>query len=228
MRPPLRRPAHRLLRLAAPAEDDEAPEGREPRRLALDELALGEGVVVLARRGEQHGVLGKTGLDDHLASVRASPGASRHLREQLEAALGGAEVREVKAGVGGDHADESHLREVEALGHHLRTEQHVGLPPAESLDQAVVGAFPSRGVHIHTNDADPRELFLEGGLHLLGPRAGQPDLGTAAGRALAGYGRAIVAVVAAQALPLTAVVGEGDLAPAAGDGLAAAGALHDG
>ena len=67
--------------------------------------------------------------------VGAAPGAPGDLREELERALGGAEVGEGERGVGEHHADERDAREVVPLRHHLRADEHVDLAPREAREQ---------------------------------------------------------------------------------------------
>ena len=68
---------------------------------------------------------------------RAS-GAARDLGQQLKGALGGAKVGDVQADVGADHAHQRHRRQVEALRHHLRADQHVGLALQEGGEDLLV------------------------------------------------------------------------------------------
>ena len=63
----------------------------------------------------------------HAPRALAAAGAARHLLEQLEGPLGGAEVGQVQRLIGLQHADQRHAREVVALGHHLRPDQDVDL-----------------------------------------------------------------------------------------------------
>ena len=71
----------------------------------------------------------RAGLHQHFAGLLAAAGPSRHLHQELEGALGGAEVGQVQGHVGVEHADERDVRKIEALGDHLRAEEHVGLSP---------------------------------------------------------------------------------------------------
>ena len=56
------------------------------------------------------GLVGVERLDDHLAREVASPGPSRHLRDEPEGPLGGPEVGDAEARVGGHDADEGPVR----------------------------------------------------------------------------------------------------------------------
>jgi hypothetical protein len=81
------------------------------------------------------------------ARVLAPPGAPGDLADELEGALGGAEVGLGERGVGVDDADEADIGEVEALGDHLRAEQELEFALGEPVeDGEVVGGAcgPSR------------------------------------------------------------------------------------
>ena len=71
-------------------------------------------------------------LHDGTRPGRAPPRAPRHLGEQLEGTLARAEIGQVEAGVGVDHARPASPGEIEALGHHLRADEDVGLARAGS------------------------------------------------------------------------------------------------
>ena len=76
-------------------------------------------------------MVGQVALQDHLARHVAAPGAARHLGQELERALGRAEVGQAEAHVGVDHAHQRHARKVVALRDHLGADQDVGLPRLE-------------------------------------------------------------------------------------------------
>ena len=120
------------------------------------------------------------GLDEHLAGHVAAPRAPGHLRQQLERALRGAEVRHLQAQVGVDHADQGHVRKVEALGDHLRADQNIDVAAPELAEDLRVGILAAGGVGVHAHDARVREDLLHGGLDALGADAGHLDVGRAA------------------------------------------------
>ena len=99
---------HRLAALALVGRAHDQVDERRHRRVAHGaaelQLALEEGVVVLRARVYQRVVVGHVRLQDHLARRVAAPRAPRHLRQQLEGALGRAEVGDAEAHVGVDHA----------------------------------------------------------------------------------------------------------------------------
>ena len=63
------------------------------------------------------------GLHQDPSSFGASPRSPRHLRQQLESALGRAKVGEVEPGVGIHHPDQGDVGEIEPLGNHLGSDQ---------------------------------------------------------------------------------------------------------
>ena len=71
-----------------------------------------------------NGFVGQVGLDDHATRVLTATGATRDLLEEVERALPRAEVGHLEGVVGIDHTHERHLGKVQALGDHLRAEQH--------------------------------------------------------------------------------------------------------
>ena len=82
------------------------------------------------------------GLDDNGALVFAASSASRDLADKLEGAFGGAEIGLGEGGVGVDDADQSHVREIETLGDHLRAQEELEVAFGEAVeDGEVVGGF---------------------------------------------------------------------------------------
>ena len=75
-------------------------------------------------------------MPGHVAASRA-PG---HLRQQLEGALGGAEIRHAQPDVGVHHAHQRDVRDVVALGDHLRADQNVVAALAEAVQNGLVAA----------------------------------------------------------------------------------------
>lgn len=74
------------------------------------------------------GRVGLAGLQDDQALLIALPaGPAAHLREHGKSLLVGTEVGNVEHGVGIEDAHDADMVEVEALGHHLRADEHVGL-----------------------------------------------------------------------------------------------------
>ena len=159
------------------AQPDEPPE-RWVAKVApeLDLSLIHRRVVVLAH-GLDRVVLRRVRLDDHAAAPGTPPGATGHLLQQLECALGGAEVREVEPGVRRDHADECDERHVEPLRDHLRADQHIRLVCEEAGEDRFVGIAPAGDVAVPAEGARLRK----GAAHLLLDALGaQPDLPDAA------------------------------------------------
>jgi hypothetical protein len=72
------------------------------------------------------------GLHQDDARRLAASGASGGLRQQLKGALGRAKIRQPQADIGVHDADQRHVRNVVALGDHLRADQNVVRSPRES------------------------------------------------------------------------------------------------
>ena len=150
---------------------------------ALLELGGGEAVEV-EPLGELDGVGSRLEAlhDDHALEVPAA-GATGDLGEQLEGALGGAEIRQLQRKVGVDDADEGHAREVEALGDHLRAEEHVVFTGAEVRQDLSEQVLLAHGVRVDAGHAGTREELGDGLLDLLGTVTLPADLGRPAARA---------------------------------------------
>ena len=119
-------------------------------------------------------VPGRPRLHDDAAPERAPPRPARHLRQQLESALGGAEVRQVQRGIRVHYADHRHVGEVQSLRDHLCPEQDVHVPPAHAFQNAVMRPLAAGRVQIHARQARRREPQLEKVLELLGADAAHP------------------------------------------------------
>ena len=98
-------------------------------------------------------MVGHEGLHHHAPRLAAAPGAARHLGEELEGALGGAEVGQVEAEVRVHDADQADAREVVALGDHLGADHDVDAPLAERAQHALGGAAAARDVAVEARDA---------------------------------------------------------------------------
>src|SRR5439155_3482271 len=77
------------LALGGDEHGGELAERREAERSAVRELLRVEGLVVVVAHGPYRVVIGHEGLHDHAARRAVAAGASGHLGEQLEGALGG-------------------------------------------------------------------------------------------------------------------------------------------
>ena len=76
-------------------------------------------------------MVGQVALEDDLAGQVRAPGPSCHLGEELERALGGAEVGQAEAHVRVHDADQGHAWKVVALRDHLGADEDVRLPRLE-------------------------------------------------------------------------------------------------
>ena len=112
-----------------------------------------------------------------------APRPSRHLRQQLERALGRAEVRHVDGRIRADDADQRDIREIQSLGDHLRADQNVGVALPEVAHDAGMRALFRGGVAVHARDARCREHAQHLFLDLLRADAERLDLHAAAVRA---------------------------------------------
>ena len=166
------------------AEDvtDEVPVRRVAELGALLEFGDSEAMEVEAF-GELDGIGGRleTLHDDHAFEVTPA-GATGDLGEQLEGAFGGAEVRQLQREVGVDDAHQGHAREVEALGDHLRAEEHVIFTGTEIGEDLTEEVLLAHGIGVDAGHAGAREKLGDGLLDLLGPVTLPADLGGTAAR----------------------------------------------
>ena len=221
------------------AEDQpgEPAVGRQAELLAVGELLGRETLEIVAGGEADGGGVGLEALDDRAPRVRAAAGAARDLRDELEGPLGRAEVGEGEGGVGADHADEAHIREVEPLRDHLRAHQHLDLALSEALERVVEVRGRLHGVAVDAQQRlafdqareESRELFLDAlraeaehrhGLAALGALLRQQRFGkavVAAHEALARVARGVdmahhaCVAVGAGEHPLAARVAAGDV-----------------
>jgi hypothetical protein len=73
------------------------------------------------------GMLGAEGLQQHPAGGFGAAGTAGNLVEELDGALGGAEVSAGEAEVGIDDADQRQMRKMPALGDDLRADDEIDL-----------------------------------------------------------------------------------------------------
>ncbi len=152
-------------------------------------------------------MVGPVALQHDFSGQLGPPRAARHLGEELERALGGAEVGQAQAHVGVDHAHEGHAREVVALGDHLCAHQDVGLPGFERQKSLGEGAPALGQVTIQAGHPGLGQGRLHRFDHLLRAEALELEVGASARRAGAGSRDAVAAIVA-QRLPPPVVEGE--------------------
>ena len=105
----------------APAQSESAKSfgGRITELLAKFDFLFVEADVVVSASVLDGGMKGGEGLDEDFAFDVAAAGATGNLGKQLEGALAGAKVGEVKAEVCVDDAHEGYIGKVESFGDHL-------------------------------------------------------------------------------------------------------------
>ena len=101
------------LRLRAGADDDpgEPAERRQPGCARARRSRAVEGLGVARNQRLHHRMLGLIGLQQAEALAAGAAGPAGHLAEQLEGALGGAQIAVGQAEIGVDHADQRQVRE---------------------------------------------------------------------------------------------------------------------
>src|SRR5262249_9687436 len=126
-----------------------------------------EALVVVRDRALDGVVRRNASLDEDAAALRPTPRAPGHLTQELKAALGSAEVREVDADVGVDDAHERHVGEVESLRDHLRPEEDVDLATAHAIEDLGVRPLGAGRIDIHARNARRGKALGEHPLNLL-------------------------------------------------------------
>ena len=101
------------------------PYGGDPKRRREFELVVVERRGLGGRDGLDRRVVGLVALDDREARPIASAGSADGLGKQLVGALGRPLVGQVQGDVGTDHPDQGDLRDVQALRHQARPDEHV-------------------------------------------------------------------------------------------------------
>ena len=74
-----------------------------------------------------HGVGRLARLQEHLAALVGTPGTPGHLLQHVEGSLATAKVGETNHRVGIENAHHAHSVEVQPLGDHLCSHQHISL-----------------------------------------------------------------------------------------------------
>ena len=114
-----------------------------------------EKIVLLGKSNTR--VFRHPGLHDHAPGLHPAASAPCELRQQLERAFAGAEIRKPEAHIRQNHTHERHVREIESLGDHLRADQNVDLLLPKSFQDLFVGIFFLSSVRIHPRDTGARE-----------------------------------------------------------------------
>ena len=149
--------------------------------------------------------------DDPARRIPAAPAGQ--LRHELERPLLGAEVREREPRVRVDDRRDLDAREVVALRHHLRPDQHGRARRREALERIAQRARPRGGVRVEADPLEaghsPRQLRVEA----LRPRTDARELDRAALGARGRHLGRVAAVVAVE--PRVVVQCERDVAASA-------------
>ncbi len=149
--------------------------------------------------GSLNGVVpGRIRLDDHLPGARSSTGTTGDLRQELEGALGSAEVGQEQPRVGQHHTHQGDSREVEPLSDHLRANQDVGRTGVERSPDPLMGATVVRGIAVPTEQPRAGKVASDFLFDSLGAGAQIADARSRAGRAAHGRLTPAVAVVTQQ------------------------------
>jgi len=127
-------------------EVDQPAERRKPLSLPKGRLLVVEGLVVLLRRQRYSVVVGPVRLYDGCALVHSSSGPPRHLAQELEHPLSGAEVGRVKPNVGQDRAYQGDRGNMQAFRYHLCPNEDLCFPLGEPFDHGLMGT--SRRGHV--------------------------------------------------------------------------------
>ena len=98
-------------------------------------------------------VIWEISLQDYFAGGLASSGASGNLGQQLECALGGAEIREAQGSIRSHHSYQRHAVDVVSFGDHLRAHQHVKFAFIERIQCALKVLAPAYRIAIQAADA---------------------------------------------------------------------------
>ena len=100
-------------------------------------------------------------LQNDFAGSLAASGASGDLGEELEGALGGAEVGQAECGVGSDHSHERHSVNVMAFGDHLGADEQVEFAFVQGVQRALEIFVAANGVAVEAGDARLREHAVQ-------------------------------------------------------------------
>ena len=194
----LRERLQRRVRLR-PGDDDshEVAERRVTELAPPLELARQEARDVVAGGELDRARIGLERLHEH-APRRVTPAAARQLRQQLERALLGAEVREPEPRVGIDHGGERDAGEVVALRHHLRPDEDDAVGGRETRERRRECTRALDRVGVEPNSLQLRHLRFELALEPLRAGSEPRELRRPAQRTRLRFGLRVAAVVAAQ------------------------------
>ena len=181
--------------------------GREVEFAAKFEFLLAKAIKVMASSVLDAGCVRGAGLNEDFAFQFAASGASGDLGEELEGALGGAEVGDVETDVGVENAYQGDVGEVEAFGNHLSTYEDVDFFRFEGEQGIAQGVFFAHDVGIDAGEAGFWEEFGKDFFDLLSAIALEGDAGVKTTGAFAGDDGLVTANMAHKPF-ICAMVGE--------------------
>ena len=158
-------------------ETDEAGEGGIGELSAQREFVRIRIRIVMLLSPADGIVAGIEGLNDDPTRLIATAAPSRYLCQDLEGPLGGAKIRDIQGGVGGNDPDQCDCRKVVSLGDHLRADEDINLSAVEALEDGTRITLPCRRIAVHPGDSGRREEFSCPFLDPLRSRAQAPDAG---------------------------------------------------
>ena len=183
-----------------------AAKGRAILRAAQLQFQFIEAVIVLPGGQRNDLMFRQHGLDDGTALAFATAGTANHLRQHIKGRLRTPPAATIQVQIGIQHTNQGHIRQIQALGHHLCAEQYRDPVFLESVQDDFMGVDGVDGVRIHPLHGGIRQQGFQFQLGLLG--ADTKGLqGTAAGRTAVRYRLGEATVVAHQPL-VGAVVGK--------------------
>ena len=98
-------------------------------------------------------VRGQPRLNQHPSAFRAASRSTRHLTEELKAALGRPEIGQIDADIRVDNTYQRHVGKIESFCDHLRAEQNVDFSSCNAVENVGVSPFAARCVHVHPRHA---------------------------------------------------------------------------
>jgi len=114
-------------------------------------------------------MLGCECLYKDLAGTFASSGSSGHLGEQLEGALGRAEIGDIQGSICRDYSNQSDVREIQTFRDNLSTDQDVGIAAPERAQGFGVRALARHSIAVHAQGSSRGKELRDRAFHLLGP-----------------------------------------------------------
>ncbi len=118
---------------------------------AVLHLGFRKGDVVVTCGGHDGRVFRIKRLHHDTTATRSATGSSGDLRNQVKGPFTGAKIKQVQRRIGIDHADQSDVGEIQALGNHLCAQQNSPLARAKQIQCRFMAAGPLHRIGIHAN-----------------------------------------------------------------------------